>query len=114
MNVLIGILIVVSLVAGVLLFRYIRILLGSKDKNYGGIQRSPRLDPPRETEKEFLPGSFMDRTFIDEIHKELEGGLKVTGSEDEKGKPKKRIFFTKKDVIRSYIVDALLDKPKYK
>lgn len=114
MNVLIGILIFVGLIASYLMFRYLRILLGSKDKNYGGIQRSPRLDPPKEPEKEFLPGSFMDRTFIDEIHKELEGGLKVTGSDDEDKKPKRRLFFSKKDVIRSYIVDTLLDKPKFK
>ncbi|MEL7340637.1 MAG: hypothetical protein AAGM67_09140 [Bacteroidota bacterium] len=114
MNVLIGILIVIGLIVGYLAFRYLRILLGSKDKNYGGIQRSPRLDPPSEAEKEFLPGSFMDRTFIDEIHKELEGGLKVTGTDDDEKKPKRRIFFSKKDVIRSYIVDALLDKPKFK
>ncbi|MFK7923219.1 MAG: hypothetical protein AB8H47_14745 [Bacteroidia bacterium] len=113
MNVLIGILIVFGLIAGILLIRYLRILMGSKDKNYGGIQRSSRIDPPKETEKEFLPGSIMDRTFIDEIHKELEGGLKVTG-DDENKKTKRRLFFTKKDVMRSYIVDALLDKPKYK
>jgi hypothetical protein len=105
--------IVLSLPLFYLFLVYLRNRFGFKDKNYGGIQRSPRLEPPKEPEAEFLPGSETRRSAeLDDILDELEAEAKRTRLAMH-SKPKRRIFLTHKEVVRSYIIDALLDKPKF-
>ncbi len=114
MKILLGVLIAFGFLVFILLFVYLRNRFGLKDKNLGGIQRSPKLPPPKPPEEAFLPGSVITRSAaIAEVLEELEKRPRIIELSGEKRKHQHRLFLTKKDVLRSYIVDTLLDKPKF-
>ena len=91
-------------------FRYLRIKFGFKDNNYSGVQRIPRQSPPKNSSEAFLPGSRAgDDSSVELLKKHLQ--------EDETTKKKKkpkRVFNSKLDIKRAYIIDAILDKPMWK
>jgi len=105
--------IVVILILGFLFFfwRHLKIKFGLKDSNNGAVQHSRREVPPPTAEDLFLPGSHME---IDQ-QQILEEHLKDTPQIEilTPKKQKKRLFRNKDDIMRAYIADALLDKPKW-
>ncbi|MDP5171622.1 MAG: hypothetical protein NWR72_15355, partial [Bacteroidia bacterium] len=83
--------------------RYLYIRWGLKDRNYAAVQRLERQEISRETADSFLSGS---RSVINEP----EDKERYT-----RDKPKPhRPFGTLADIRRSYMIDAILDKPKWR
>ncbi|MEO0473804.1 MAG: hypothetical protein AAF206_29610 [Bacteroidota bacterium] len=112
MNLIIGIFLGALLVIAYLGLRYLRLLLRTKDSNYGGVQRSLRPSEKKATEGAFLPGSRVDiDDLFAEIDKELDNGLEV----EILGKKSamQQMFGSKNDIKRSYIIDAILERPKF-
>lgn len=113
MEVLITILIGLFCLLAYLLVRYLRIRIGLKDSNYGGVQHSLREVPPPPPESLFLPGSRSDNApTVAEIMQELEKDMKVQKNIGRKRK-REPVFQNKLDIKRAYIIDAILDKPKW-
>lgn len=98
------------------LFLYLRHLwtkLGFKDNNYGGVQNMPRMAEQKNHEEAFLPGSRSDQDdSIERIARVMAEGLEIQTFSNNK-KPKPKIFKSKSDFKRAYIIDALLERPKY-
>lgn len=98
---------------GYLYLRYRRIQARVRDTLPGRVQHSEQLEPPKEVEP-FLPGSRLQERMAD-FGKELDT-LEVT---PEVSKPKKKtakrrsVIRGHADIRRSYIVDALLERPKF-
>ncbi|MEZ4776078.1 MAG: hypothetical protein R3D00_23075 [Bacteroidia bacterium] len=109
-------LILILTIGAFLLFLYFRHLwtkFGFKDNNYGGVQNMPRMAEQKNHEEAFLPGSRAgEMDSIEKIAKVMKEGLEIQKFSNNK-KPKPRIFKSKSDFKRAYIIDALLEKPKY-
>ncbi|MEZ4829925.1 MAG: hypothetical protein R3C61_27125 [Bacteroidia bacterium] len=107
----------IFIAAGVfILYLYLRHLwtkLGFKDSNYGGVQNMPRLVEYKLTEEAFLPGSRAgEADSLEKIAKVMAEGLEIQKFKNKK-KAKPRVFTSKRDFQRAYIIDALLEKPKF-
>lgn len=91
-----------------LLIRYLRMQLGLREQGYGGgVQHSPKLEPDLGNEEIFLPGSRVS----DLVDSDAElAAYDVQASSSSKAK---RLFRSKEDIRRSYIIDALLERPKF-
>ena len=105
----------VVLVAGGLGFMYLRVLrlkYGHKDSNYGFVQHSPKTIPENK-EDLVLPGSRSQPKLseLEDVKETLEAGLRVVKSPPQKAKI--RPFNTREDIRRSYLIDALLERPKF-
>lgn len=95
-----------------LLLRYLWIVSGLKDSNSGGVQHSARLEPTRLSEEPFLPGSRAGmEDSVARIKEEMSRGLKIQTFK--KRGNSRRPFNTKADIRRSYIIDAILERPKW-
>ena len=111
MKLFLSILIGILLLLLYLFFRYLRIHFGLKDSNYGGVQHSLQVPPAVSTEELFLPGSRADEEdAVIKIKKALEEGLEVKVS---KASKHKKLFRNKQDIKRAYIIDKLLERPKW-
>jgi hypothetical protein len=90
--------------------RYLLLRMGVKDNNYGGVQHAPKLPPPPPPPADFLPGSRSGAaSAADSLQRVMNEGLQVeTGSRRKLRRPSRR------DLIRSYLVETLIDKPKWK
>ncbi|MEL6695739.1 MAG: hypothetical protein AAFU33_22730 [Bacteroidota bacterium] len=103
MQVLLIILLSLLVIALLLYVRYLRVRVGLGDSAGGGVQRMPQRAPTRPLNEAFLPGS---RT----------GSSSKKDKEEEpapRKKRKARPFTSKADIKRSYIIDALLERPKF-
>ena len=94
-------------ILGLLLYiRYLRSRYILPNRSTGSIQQLSQKKPKIDTTTPFLPGSKVGRK---EILKDLEVNINRT-----KKLKKNRLFASKEDIKRSYIIDAILDKPKFK
>lgn len=101
--------VLLSILVGFILFlllRFLYVRAGFKDRNYAGVQRSFREEIPDDMGQSFLPGS---RSSDDSQDAEMEL-LDSLGQRKRRRLP----FSSKKDIKRSYIMDALLDKPRWR
>ena len=99
------------LFTGFLYFRHLRIQLGFKDSNYGRVQHTQRLPKPKEAQGNFLPDSRANLPdAVDEIAKAMEEGLEVFQF---RRKRKNNPMGSKLDMKRAYIIDAILERPKF-
>lgn len=87
----------------IVFLRYLSIRLGFRDRNFTQVQRTLREQPPISQTEGFLSGS------------------KPVKNEDEdtdrsrRPKTRKHLpFQSRADIKRSYIIDAILDKPKWR
>lgn len=82
----------------------------------GGVQHSSLLLPPKDTTTEFLPGSRAGmEDSVEKIKKVMAEGLHIKRLDAEKRRRRHPLAFTtKRDIMRAYIVDAILDKPKWR
>ncbi|MEL6624309.1 MAG: hypothetical protein AAFQ83_13535 [Bacteroidota bacterium] len=105
MQVLLIILLSLLVIALLLYVRYLRVRVGLGDSAGGGVQRMPQRAPTRPLNEAFLPGSRTGSS-----------SKKDKGKEEEpapRKKRKARPFTSKADIKRSYIIDALLERPKF-
>lgn len=95
-----------------LFVRSVRIKLGLKDNNSGAVQHIRKLLPPPSAEDLFLPGSHMEPEGQELLMQHIEETPEI----EILTPPKKRIrlFKNKQDILRAYIADTVLDKPKWK
>ncbi|MDX2247695.1 MAG: hypothetical protein SF052_13000 [Bacteroidia bacterium] len=113
MKALIIILLAIAAFMGFLYFRHLWVKLGFKDNNYGGVQNMPRLAEAKNHEEAFLPGSRSGQDdSLEKIAKVMAEGLEIQKLTKRK-KQRPRLFTSKKDFQRAYIIDALLEKPKF-
>lgn len=107
-----GVLLSIAAIFLYLLLRYLWIASGFKDSNSGGVQHTSKLDPPKPKEEPFLPGSRagMDDA-VARIQEEMKHGLKIQTFK--KRRNAYRPFSSKQDIRRSYIIDAILERPKW-
>ena len=113
MKAILIILLMVALFTAFLFFRHLRIQLGFKDSNYGRVQHTQRLPKTKEKQETFLPGSRADLPdAVDEIAKAMEEGLEVFQFKKKK-KNKGNPLGSKLDMKRAYIIDAILERPKF-
>lgn len=83
--------------------RYLTIRMGLKDRNYTQVQHSLKENKRLDNSSGFLGGSKV-------IQNEPEDKDRYT-----RPKKKKRLpFRNTEDIKRSYIIDAILDKPKWR
>ncbi|MCI4667705.1 MAG: hypothetical protein MRZ79_06050 [Bacteroidia bacterium] len=93
-------------ILGLLLYiRYLRNKYVRPNTSLGNFQQLAKRPPKVDTTIPFLPGSKVGGKAILE---DLE--VKVSKRE---GRRKDRPFSTREDIRRSYLIDALLEKPKY-
>ncbi|MEM7659417.1 MAG: hypothetical protein AAF399_25080 [Bacteroidota bacterium] len=112
MQAFITLLIVLLSLFGFLLFRYLRIRFGFKDSNYGGVQHIRQREPKPDVENLALPGSRMGtEKRVADVREEMKQELHIQTYRDA-GK-KRKLFVSKADIKRSYIIDALLERPKF-
>ena len=96
--------------------RYVRVRASLSDRKSGGVQHSSFLPPPKDTTEDFLPGSRMGQdSSVEKMKAIMAEGLHINrlGA----GKRRRRhplAISSKRDLMRSYIVDAILDKPKWR
>ncbi|MEM9986949.1 MAG: hypothetical protein AAF804_17795 [Bacteroidota bacterium] len=97
-----------------LYLRYLALQRRMKEAGSGSVQYTGKMEPPKLDDDLFLPGSRLGER-MDGRPSEL-ANLEVT---PEVNKPKKRtarrrgIIRDRADIRRSYIVDALLERPKF-
>ena len=73
----------------------------------------PRLIPEKNLSEAFLPGSRSENEdSLQKISKVMEEGLEIKKFSKKK-RPSGRMFSSKKDFKRAYIIDALLERPKW-
>lgn len=91
--------------------RYLLLRMGVKDNNYGGVQHAPKLPPPPPPPADFLPGSRSGAASAAESLQRVmnEGPQVETG-----GRSRKNRRPSRRDIVRSYLVETLIDKPKWK
>lgn len=96
-----------------LYLRYRRIQARIRDTLPGRVQHSERLEPPKEVQP-FLPGSRLQDRMAD-LGKELETlEVKPEVRKTPKKTAKRRsVVRSHADIRRSYIVDTLLERPKF-
>ncbi|MEL6670644.1 MAG: hypothetical protein AAFR61_00485 [Bacteroidota bacterium] len=88
--------------------------LGVRNAASVRVQRSQRQAPPPKEEGLFLPGSHAQQEdSVSSLIEELEKGRNLQKSQR---KMRKSLlgFSTKEDLKRAYLLDSLLDKPKWK
>ena len=110
-NVLLLILLGIALPLAYIGLRYVRIKFGFKDNNNSGVQRISRKSPPKRVDDMFLPGSRAEEdSSLEALKRTLRQNqpVKKTSSRQEP------LFTSKKDIKRAYIIDAILDKPRWK
>ena len=95
-----------------LFVRSVRIKLGLKDNNSGAVQHIRKLLPPPSAEDLFLPGSHMEPEGQELLRQHIEETPEIEILTPPK--KKKRLFKNKQDILRAYIADTVLDKPKWK
>lgn len=98
-----------ALIVGLLLFlfiRYLQMRAGLKDQ-FSGVQHASRKDPPAPDEEIFLPGSRLGSSALPGVTIDRPESPQKTSSKA------KRLFRSKEDIRRSYIIDALLERPKF-
>ncbi|MEO0896899.1 MAG: hypothetical protein AAFY71_10900 [Bacteroidota bacterium] len=96
----------ISILGLILYIIYLRNKYIVPNQTTANVQTLPKKEPPKDHSEAFLPGSKVDNnaaSFIDELYEGLE--------ENKKKRP--RPFKSKADIRRAYIVDAILEKPKY-
>ena len=93
---------------GLLGVRYLLIRSGNRQAGGGGVQRLEQKPKGRPLNESFLPGSRTGSS--DQID-----GEKDQKSAKGSSKKKRRVrpFTSKADIKRSYIKDALLERPKF-
>jgi hypothetical protein len=107
----------ISLVAGAiwLLVRYLRNRSSAKDSNYGGVQYTARWTPPPPPPESFLPGS---RRTPDPEEARIAQEILAQGPVIEQMAPARRQtrrpLLSRRDLKRTFILEAILDKPKWK
>ena len=94
--------------------RVLRLKYGLKDSNYGFVQHSPKTIPVNK-EDLVLPGSRSKPvgSGLEDVKATLEKGLTVSKPALRRRKTKKRPFTTREDIRRSYLIDALLERPRF-
>lgn len=96
-------------------YLWIRYLLrrsGIKGSNIGMVQHAPQWIPPPPPPSGFLPGSRVsDRAATRERDNALNAGPQI---EQIRFRRVRRQGPDRKDMRRSFMMDALLDKPKWK
>jgi hypothetical protein len=101
---------------GLLYFRYVLSWRRSERGSYGGVQHTTRMPAPKLGDELFLPGSRLGER-VDSRDKELdtlEVKAEITRPKKKKNQTRHRgIIRNKADIRRSYIVDALLERPKF-
>lgn len=108
--------IILSILAlyGFLYLRYLRIRANMTQTLTGNVQYSVRRAPSGEPEP-FLPGSLL-RDRMKDLGKELDD-LEVKAEVSPKSRSRKDrrrgVIRSRADIRRSYIVDALLERPKF-
>ncbi|MDW3649206.1 MAG: hypothetical protein R8P61_19215 [Bacteroidia bacterium] len=95
-----------------LLIRSLRIRFGLKDNNSGAVQHLRKLLPPPSAEDLFLPGSHMEVSGSDLLKQHINETPEIEILSPKK--KRKRLFQSKQDILRAYIADTVLDKPKWK
>ncbi|MEM8890166.1 MAG: hypothetical protein AAGD28_19485 [Bacteroidota bacterium] len=95
-----------------LLVRALRIKLGLKDNNSGAVQHIRKLLPPPSAEDLFLPGSHMEGSVSDLLKQHIEETPEIEVLTPPK--KRRRLFQSKQDILRAYIADTVLDKPKWR
>jgi len=95
-----------------LLVRALRIKLGLKDNNSGAVQHIRKLLPPPSAEDLFLPGSHMEGSVSDILKQHIEETPEIEVLTPPK--KRRRLFQSKQDILRAYIADTVLDKPKWR
>ena len=95
-----------------LLVRALRIKLGLKDSNAGAVQHIRKLLPPPSAEDLFLPGSHMEGSVSDILKQHIEETPEIEVLTPPK--KRRRLFQRKQDILRAYIADTVLDKPKWR
>ena len=106
------VLLVLLAIAALLWFRYLQIRLGFKDSNYGGVQHIRQMPPKPDPQAISLPGSRMgEAQLVEDLRKEMKQELHIQTYG--KNKYKRRLFVSKADIRRSFIIDSLLERPKF-
>ncbi|MEL6131769.1 MAG: hypothetical protein AAFR59_00145 [Bacteroidota bacterium] len=105
MQALLSIILLLVIISLLLYIRYLRVRAGLGDNAGGGVQRMPQRAPSRPLNEAFLPGSRSTGKKKEEKEEKPKSG-------DIKRK-KARPFTSKADIKRSYIIDALLERPKF-
>jgi len=88
-----------------LYIRYLRNRYVLPNRTTGNLQQLNKRPPKVDTTLPFLPGSKVgEKKYLEDLE------VRVTTP---KKKKKLRYFSSKEDIRRSYIIDALLEKPKF-
>ncbi len=87
----------------IVFLRYLWIRLGIKDRNYTQVQRVLRLEPRPEASEGFLTGSKLSQSTPQNTEPKPVRKIKTY-----------RPFQSITDIKRSYIIDAILDKPRWR
>lgn len=107
-----GVLISIAILFLYLGLRYLWIIAGLKDNNSGAVQHSSRAIPPNLSQEPFLPGSRAGMgDAVAQLQEEMKQGLKIQTFK--KRSNAYRPFSSKQDIRRSYIIDAILERPKW-
>jgi len=111
-----GILAIILIFLGLYGYLFLRHWLGNlrrKDSYLGGVQHAPKL-APEHVPAPVLPGSRLGER-VEGRPKELDSlEVKATFKRIPKKTARRRgIISSKSDIRKSYIVDALLERPKF-
>lgn len=87
----------------IVFLRYLSIRLGFRDRNFTQVQRTLREQVPISQTEGFLSGSKAVKNEDEDTDR------------DRRAKTRKHLpFQSREDIKRSYIIDAILDKPKWR
>ncbi|MEM7375236.1 MAG: hypothetical protein AAF587_41965 [Bacteroidota bacterium] len=102
----------ILLITGLFYIRYLRLKYGLKDSNSGGVQHINQMPPKVNNDDLALPGSRVgiDKRIL-KVKEEMSHGLHIETYK--KTKPKRKLGMTRADLKRSYMIDALLERPKF-
>ncbi|WNJ20524.1 hypothetical protein [Pontibacter sp. G13] len=113
MEAVVATLVVLFLLVGYLFYRHLRMRLGIKDSNYGGVQHISRQPPPPPPHEEFLPGSRANLPNAVEALEQETQGVSSPYEEPKRTSNRRKVYKSKEDIKRSYMLEALLEKPKW-
>lgn len=100
------------IIIGLFYIRYLRLKYGLKDSNSGGVQHISQLAPKVSSDDLALPGSRLgEDQRLKKVKEEMSHGLHIETYK--KSKTKRKLDMTRMDLKRSYMIDALLERPKF-
>ncbi|RMG67459.1 MAG: hypothetical protein D6722_13095 [Bacteroidetes bacterium] len=99
-----------------LALRYLQVRSSLRNAKAGSVQHSSLRPPPKDTTVDFLPGSRAGaESSVEKMKTIMQEGLHVKHMDDRGRRRRHPLALTgKRDLMRSYIVDAILDKPKWR